>query len=138
MLFPASSLASIINAILCINCSQRQRCRVQLILLHLPAPVFYLGLLCSTKKCNTGVQEPHSNELLVYFPVWLLRGRSCSLHGERAWTPGQSQGEPGKGNSRQERGDPAPLTYAQGFHPEISASQHPPSSCAGPQPTRLL
>lgn len=98
MLIPASSPPCIINAILRINSSQRQRRRVQLALLHLQAPVFYPGIVHGTKKCSAGVQEPHSNELLGCFPMWLLQGGSCSLHGEQVWALGQSQVGFGQGN----------------------------------------
>lgn len=52
----------------------------------------------------------------------------------------QSKAKEGLGREipPRERGDLAPLAHAQGPHPEISASQHHPSSHAGSQPTRLL
>lgn len=53
MLIPTSSSPSIINVVLCINCSQRQHCRVHPVLLHIPASVFYLEIVCNTKLYST-------------------------------------------------------------------------------------
>lgn len=91
MLIPTSSSPSIINDILCINCSQRQHCRVHPVLLHIPAPGFYLEIVCNTKIYSTEVQEPHGNEFSECFPIQLLLGLSFSLHREGFWALGKSQ-----------------------------------------------
>lgn len=115
MLIPTSSSPSIINAVLCINSSQSQRCRVHPFLLHIPASVFYLEIVCNPKVHSTKVQEPPGNALLECFPIQLLLGISFSLHREEFWALGKSQEGLGQGNFPQERGDPVPL--AQRFLP---------------------